>query len=249
MTLKEDLENNKTDYLTSIAKATLGMVPYLGPFLSEIIGSIIPNQRMDRLSKYLVELNETLEKIPVEKLSIFLNNEAFLDLIEESFLQASRVLTEERRQYIISIISHGLSEENIKMEESKYLLRLLQEINDTEIIWLMSFYLYSSSFNESQKYIEKNKAILQKYIPDESRESRINRLAFSDGYKEHLERLGLIETEIKYTLDERKTSYSETLKKSVRTDSKKTKITTLGIILLYKIGLIEKLRWETGQSE
>lgn len=244
MTLKEDLENSKTDYLTSVAKATLGMVPYLGSFLSEIVGSIIPNQRMDRLSKYLVELNETLEKIPVEKLSAFLNNEAFLDLIEESFLQASRVLTEERRRYIISVISHGLSEENIKIEESKYILKLLQEINDTEIIWLMSFYLYSSSFNESQKYIEKNKGILQEYIPDEPQEIRINRLAFSDGYKEHLERLGLIETEIKYALDERRISYSESVKKSVRTDSKKTKITALGVILLRKIGLIENLTGE-----
>lgn len=239
MTLKDDLEKNRTDYLVSVAKATVGIVPGIGSFLSEIVESIIPNQRIDRLTKYLIELNEKLEKIPVEKLSTFLNNEAFIDLIEESFLHASRVLTDERRQYIISIILNGLSDENIKLEESKYLLKLLQEINDAEIIWLRWFYLYSSSFKESKEYVEKNKSILQENIPHEPKDIRINRLAFSNGYKEHLGRLGLITTEIKYALNEKKLSSSESIQKNINIDSKKTKITSLGLILLNEIGLIE----------
>ena len=50
------LERNKTDLLTSAAKSVLGALPYGGPLLSELIGNLIPDQRIDRLAKYIIEL-------------------------------------------------------------------------------------------------------------------------------------------------------------------------------------------------
>ena len=53
MTNEEELENNKTDLIISFSKSIVGVVPIAGPLLSELVGQVIPNQRIDRLTKYI----------------------------------------------------------------------------------------------------------------------------------------------------------------------------------------------------
>ena len=92
--MKDQLDNNKTDLLVSAAKSAVGVVPIAGSLLSELVGNLIPNQRIDRLSKYVKELDDRISKIPTEKINSLLNNDDFIDLIEEGFVQASRAITD-----------------------------------------------------------------------------------------------------------------------------------------------------------
>src|ERR1035437_10165018 len=140
MNSNNNLDNNKIDFLTSAAKSIVGAVPLAGSFLSELVGNIIPNQRIDRLTKYLKELDARFSKIPVERINFLLGNDDFVDLIEEGFVQASRATSEERRQYISSIVANGITDESISLLESKYLLKIIEELNDVEIIWLRSYF-------------------------------------------------------------------------------------------------------------
>ncbi len=55
MTSEKSLDTNRTDLLTSFSKSALSIVPIAGPFLSEIVGTIIPNQRIDRIIEYISE--------------------------------------------------------------------------------------------------------------------------------------------------------------------------------------------------
>jgi len=91
---------------------------------SELIGILIPNQRIDRLTKYIKELENKLKE--------FLKKEECIDIFEESFIQASRTLSDERRSPIASIVKNGLDEIAIEYSTSKYMLKLLQELNDQE---------------------------------------------------------------------------------------------------------------------
>lgn len=233
MTTKEDLENNKTDYLVSVAKASLGVVPGIGSILGELVGSIIPNQRIDRVTKYLIELNEKLEQIPTEKLSKLLSNEGFIDLLEESFHQASKIFSNERRNYIITLVVNGVSHEEANLAESKFLLKLLQEINDIEFIWLLSF--SSKTLDENREFYLKHRGILDPYSDEKSVQDAKREEYFNDGYKFHLERLGLIKTSIKYELKQNRYDGKQEI---VRSGSEKAKITPLGTLLLKTIGLI-----------
>ena len=184
MSRKKDLEANKTDFLTSAAKSSVGIIPGAGPFLSELIGMIIPNQRVDRLSKYVIELDNKLKKIPTEITTGLLKNEDFIDLIEEGFIQASRARTDERRKYIASIIANGISDEQINFEESKYQLKILQELNDVEIIWLR-FYLVPTTGGDKE-FRNKHQKILAPVRPRlEDDQQTINKAAFQESYKEH----------------------------------------------------------------
>ena len=42
-----NIEDSKIDKLAALSKGLLGMVPFAGSILSEIIGNIIPNQRIE----------------------------------------------------------------------------------------------------------------------------------------------------------------------------------------------------------
>lgn len=60
---KEILSKNKSDLLASAGKSVLGAVPHAGAFLAELVEAVIPNQRIDRVSKYVIELEARLSKV------------------------------------------------------------------------------------------------------------------------------------------------------------------------------------------
>lgn len=49
---KQELKNSSIDHVTSVVKGAIGVVPFAGPLLAEIAGTLIPNQRIDRLVKF-----------------------------------------------------------------------------------------------------------------------------------------------------------------------------------------------------
>jgi hypothetical protein len=237
MTTKDNLENNKNDLITSAAKSVVGIVPIAGSLLSELVGNLIPNQRIDRLTKYVKELDEKLSKIPTEKIAQLLENEYFIDLIEEGFVQASRAISEERRKYIASIVYNGIANETLQLNESKYLLKILQELNDIEIIWLR--YYLVPTIGGDEEFRNRHKNILehiQTYVGAD--DETLSKSAMQNSYKEHLERLELINHKIRFDREKGIPEY-DTL--SGKPKKSYTTITTLGRMLLKQIGLIEDI--------
>ena len=235
--MKDQLNNNKTDLLVSAAKSAVGVVPIAGSLLSELVGNLIPNQRIDRLTKYVKELDDKISKIPTEKINTLLNNDDFIDLIEEGFVQAARAITDERRQYIATIISTGITDETIQLNESKQLLKILSELNDIEIIWLRS-YLFPT-IDGDEEFIQKHKNILQPiqtYIGADN-ETMI-KAAIQNSYKEHLKRLELIDHRININHTTKIPEFDTFTGKPKESYST---ITTLGRLLLKQIGLIKDL--------
>ena len=210
--MNKELGQNKWDVLAASSRSITGIIPFAGPLLSELVGSVIPNQRIDRLTKYVVELDKKLSDLSEELINKKLKDEDCIDLFEEGFVQASRAITDERREYIASVVRNGLDEDSIAFSESKYLMKILQELNEQEVIWLR-FYL-DPTMNSDNKFREKHQNILRPateyYGADDS---EFNRAAFQRSFKQHLERLGLIQ-------------------------NKET--TRLGRLLLKQIGLIDE---------
>ena len=136
--------------------------------------------------------------------------------MEEGLRQAARSLTNERREYIAALISNSLTSKDIQYYESKHLLKLLDELNDIEIIWLRFFLV--STMSGDNEFREKHKEILKPITkvmrsPQSVRDKGI----LQDSYRDHLVRLGLLEK-----------------------DNKNYKLAPLGRLLLREIGLIEK---------
>ena len=132
-----ELDTRSADYVVNALRAIVGPVPIVGPLFSELAGVVVPNQRMERIAKFAQELERRLRDLEAaEGITNRLGNDEFTDLLEEGIRQASRSLSDERRQYLVSLIVNGLSRENIEYAESRHLLRALDEMSDVEVVWL-----------------------------------------------------------------------------------------------------------------
>lgn len=64
------LERNKADFAASTAKSIFGAAPFVGTALSELVSNLIPNQRIERLTKFVAELDARLSLLSVNALKI-----------------------------------------------------------------------------------------------------------------------------------------------------------------------------------
>jgi len=130
------LKTNKADIAALLVKGTVGVIPLWGPMIAETLTAIIPNQKMDRVISFLSILEYKLKDIEGDVLKQKMQTEEFTDLLEDGFVQASRALSEERKQYIASMLKNGLSSEELDHLEKKTLLQILGQLNDAELIIL-----------------------------------------------------------------------------------------------------------------
>lgn len=199
--LKEiSLKIESPDLIALIAKASFGLIPYIGSFLGEIAGNIIPNQRMDRYEKYISVLGKQLELLENASLKSLLLNNNFISLFEESSIQAVRAITDERRNYIANVVIEGIKSDHIEFAEAIHVLQLLSQINDVEIIILGSF--LHRTYNGGPKYREKYPEIF-KYDTIMSRKDENEKEKFDlmKSYKLHLSGLGLLSHKLELDRD------------------------------------------------
>lgn len=188
----ESLNNQAVDYVTSAAKAVLGVVPFAGSLLAEVAGTIIPKQRLDRVVRFAMNLEQRICELDQQFIRSQLANENFTDLLEEGIRQAARSLSDERREYLASVISNGIASDDVEFFESKYLLRILGEINDVEVI-ILRFYLVVTMGGD-EAFREKHSEIIMTrpaYIG--APRSILDKAALHESYKEHLVSLGLLD--------------------------------------------------------
>lgn len=230
------LNNRPVDYVTIAAKGCLGAVPFVGSLLAELAGNVIPNQRIDRITRFARELETRLDQIERTSLETQIATPEGADLLEEAMRQAASSLSDERRGYIASLIKNGLSKSEINCQESKHLLRILGELNDVEIIWLR-FYADASTA-EDNEFRETHAAILkteQAFMGAHQSVHDKNSLAKS--YKLHLARLGLLQERL--AIDQ-KTKLLK-LDNQGRTEVNSYSLSSLGRLLLRSIGLPDGL--------
>lgn len=127
---------NRMDALAVLAKGILGNIPYVGPIVGEVVGKIIPNQRIDRIAKLLEELRRRIDRLDRVVIEQRMKAPEGVDLLEDGFHQAARALSDERIHYIANVLKRGLAEEDLKHVQSKMLMQLLGQLTDQEIILL-----------------------------------------------------------------------------------------------------------------
>jgi hypothetical protein len=189
--LNKDLELQGIDYFASMVKSLVGAAPFVGSLLSEISSNVIPNQRIERIVDFAKKLESNIEDLDKKFIRAQSSNPDFTDLLEEGVRLSTRAVSEERRKYISSILSNSLNKQRIKYAESKYLLRILGDLNDVEIILLR--YFSFPYLGGDEDFREKHENIIQPprlttNAPDEV----IDKNTLYESYKNHLSELGLL---------------------------------------------------------
>jgi len=188
---EEGITSNRSDYVAMAAKAALGSLPFVGSLFVEIAGTVIPNQRIDRIARFAAELERRLANLERDHVRVYLTDENFTDLVEEGLRQAARSTTDERREQISAIIASSLTSADISFIESKHLLRILGEINDIEVI-LLRFYLYPTLDGDEDFRTTHKNVIRPRVATIGATPGEVDQAIMQDSYKAHLERLGLL---------------------------------------------------------
>lgn len=135
----DGLDENYRDKLAAIGRGAASAVPLAGGVLAEVVSSVIPGQRADRISAYLRALASRVEELEAQTRDGILFNAEKIHLIEEGGLQSARATTQERIDLIVEAVSRGLSAEDAEVIRRGRLLLLLGELDDDEVNLLNAY--------------------------------------------------------------------------------------------------------------
>ena len=191
------MNTKRTDVAAIIGKGLLGAIPFVGPLAAEIVGAVIPNQRIDRIES-LLKLLES--KIPEEdRLKVeerFISSDS-VDLIEDGFIQVSRALSENRKEYIASLLKNSLTDNDLKHIEYKRLLSILGELNDLEVLILKSKTVHRMDPKHNEFWKAHEDALTSPRAHMGSTLEEIDKHTIYQTHKSHLVNLGLLEAKFK----------------------------------------------------
>jgi hypothetical protein len=229
--MADDLGAKKADYLAIVSKGTIGAIPIVGPLAAEVIGALIPNQRIERIEALLKALEEKIKEFDKQRLETEFKMPEFIDLLEDGFHQAVRALSKERIDYIATLVSNRLSDEQAEHLKYKKLLSILGQLNDAEVLHLINY-----SFLEAgdQEFMQKHDNILHPVSAHMgSSQAELDAAAIQDSNKRHLIELGLIRPSFQKT---RRGELPEFDDRTGLLKASGNQITPLGRLLVKAIG-------------
>jgi hypothetical protein len=138
---------NGADRVAASLRALVGVVPFVGPALAEIITEIVPGQRLDRIEAYLRQLAVALEQRREKSPEIVhqMHRPESVDLIEEGAHLAVRALSSARMAYIVHCVASGIEVEHRAKIHHKRVLSILRELDDEEILILEAYAAHDRS--------------------------------------------------------------------------------------------------------
>lgn len=231
------LNVSTSDYITSLAKGAFGAIPFAGPIAAEIIGHAIPNQRADRIVRFVELLEERVKHLEQDAFRERCLEQDSVDLIEDALFQAARAKSEARLEHLVNIVAHGLTDEDTKQAEASKMLWLLEKLNDVEVILLRSRLVQTrEDVQRDAEFREKHATIIApRGTHMGSSWEEIEEEAIHKSYKQHLVELGLLRPNFKQP---RRNELPEFDSRTGMMKANGHDITLLGKMLLRYVGLI-----------
>lgn len=134
------------DYLTTAIKASLpALLPEgfaslaLGAVFAEAVTSRLPALAANRINKYIHELDARLQSHDRQLLELRFQQSPVLDIFHEGARQATRASADERIGHIAGAVRSFVTRDQVKEEFSMTILRLLEQVTNSEIVMLRAF--------------------------------------------------------------------------------------------------------------
>lgn len=229
----DDLDKQSyADAAVYLGTGILQLIPAAGPFLSEILKILIPSQRLDRVVEFLRILSHKVDALRIE---LEMVKESNTILIEDGIILALRTNSQAQYHRLSKVIADGLTMEDAELAEQRFLLGILGELSDAEVIWLGN--VIKRDVSDKHAYYEVHKKELDKLTLDVgATEQQKSKKHLVNGYHSHLERLGLI-SPVYQLAGKLKGQIGEGKYDDVRLRHKRHEATGLGELLYKRISL------------
>jgi hypothetical protein len=226
---------SSSDPAKAILKGALSGIPLIGGVVSEIVGQIIPDQRLDRLERYVIHLADELQKLGAGEVAGDMKKPENVDLFEDGAFAAAKALTDEKRERIARLVAYGISGDEQARLEAKRLLNLLAALDDDQVIILASYLMKNQRNDDFRKAHETVFASSRVHMGSTRQEHDV---ALVRGLaREELIRLGLLRERFK------KPSKGQTPELDEKTGRMKVEgreLSSLGRLLLRRLGLAQE---------
>lgn len=232
--IEEELNTgtSQSEVTVALLRSLASYVPKFGPVLANIISIAIPNQKIDRLITFTKVLGDRMKYVEEDIAKLRMETPEFADLFEDGLVQASRALTDERRQNIAALLTNSLTNQDLEHLEEKKLLWLLGELNDAEVLTLK---FYSLGLKAKQGFAELHKGLFAPIDRSHAAPDRnIDKRALRDSYRNRLLELVLLEPVYKKPETGKVPEFDVKTGRIKATDHK---VTRLGNLLLRYIDL------------
>jgi len=185
---------DRSEWALALSKGAIGAIPLVGPLAAEVVGVLIPNQRLDRIERFLEKLEADVSTVDKAVLESKFHNPGFVDLLEDGFYQAARALSEERLEYIACLVAEGVSQVDDEYLHLKKMLSILGNLNDAEILFLV---FYGKVGHDQTAFMEQHKVLYPKWAAMQSSEHEHEAALLQSAFKSHLAELGLLKPSFK----------------------------------------------------
>jgi hypothetical protein len=224
-----------TDPGKALLKGLISGIPVIGGVVSEIIGQMIPDQRIDRLESYVTHLGEELSRIGATDAHEKIKEPENVDLFEDGAFASARAMSDERRLRIARLVAFGVSGDELARLEAKRLLALLAQLDDGQVIILCS---YLSKNKRNPEFWDAHESVLQsgRVHLRSSRGEHDTALVRELG-REQLLRLGLLRENFRRPERGKSPEFDE---KTGRMKVVSRSVSPLGRLLLRRLGLAEE---------
>ncbi len=198
MSEKTDLSTTRADVAAAAVRGVAGIIPYVGTLIAEIVTAFIPNQKLDRVTRFAGLLAKQLGGVQ-DTLELFeqrLKSAEGSDLLEEGILQASRAVSDDRRHRIAAILARGLTTDLLQYDRVRKLLSILESLNDSELL-LLHFYSHTPTIGSSwhKDLMDRHPELLRPVSRQSQRsDAERERGAMRDAYERTLIANGLLDS-------------------------------------------------------
>jgi hypothetical protein len=218
------------DRTAAVVRSVISNIPFLGQPLSEIVTELIPNQRIERVEKYLLLLGKELEALKVSP--DVAKAPQNIDLIEDGAYQAVRSLSDDRKQYLARAVAVGIVEDEAEKIKAKRILALISELDDGDLLLLDSFNTDSQPESYRKRYMRYQKLAPERPVIG-SPANVVERWSIHEASLARLERLSLLNNQIHVNMETKLPRFDQFSGKPEGYLS----ITALGRLVLSRIGL------------
>ncbi|OKH87865.1 hypothetical protein [Thalassospira sp. TSL5-1] len=193
------LGDTSTAKALRIGASAAGAMPFAGSIIQTVLTETIRNVRAERAEDYIRYLQDQIDEL---KLKIALDKPEGLDLFEEGLWQSARALSDNRKKYIAELVTKGLQETGLEQQETRHFMRILEQLDDRQIILLAEYHPASSPTvgnEQGTRFHEVNRNVVQPghtvedIVDHTGREEAQRGSRLNEIMRRHLSSLGLLE--------------------------------------------------------
>lgn len=197
----DDLSDGDADAVALVIRATAGTLGPFGGVIGEVCTSLIPNQRHERIVRYVRAVARELEAHAerFELIEARLRTDEGSDLFAEGVVQAARAVSQERLSRLARVVAKGLTDDEFEYDRTKKLMALVAKLTDSEFIVLRYFSLHPAiGDSERSAMMERHRKLLYPVSGEIGLpEPEANRGAFKTAYEQTLATEGVLDATAK----------------------------------------------------